>query len=64
MHRAVHLLIALAALGALIIGGAVLIKHVADLEPLLPAPNHHSERPTHSAERHRPAGCVLGTHAT
>jgi hypothetical protein len=54
MHRAVHLLIALAALGALIVGGAVLLKHVAHLEHLLPAPNHHSERPTRSGEKPSP----------
>lgn len=53
MHRAVHLLIAFAALGALIIGGAVLLKHVAHLEPLLPAPSHHSQRPTRSGEASR-----------
>jgi hypothetical protein len=51
MHKAVHLLIAFAALGALIIGGAVLLKHVGHVEYLLPAPSHHSERPTRSGEK-------------
>src|SRR5438874_1333557 len=54
MHRAVHLLVAFAALGALIIGGAVLLKHAAHLEPLLPAPSHHSQRPTRSGEKATP----------
>ena len=45
MHRAVHLLIALAALVTLIVGGAVLLEHVVDFDNLLPAPSHQSATP-------------------
>src|SRR5437764_9593619 len=42
MHRALHLLLALAAVVALIVGCAVLVKHVAHLEQLLPTHSHQA----------------------
>jgi len=66
MHRAVHLLLALAAVVALIIGGAVVLKHIARLEHQpptgsQPATTHapHRRRPTKDSERkaaRRPPG--------
>jgi len=42
VHRAVHLLIALAALAALILGGAVVLGHIARFDNLLQAPKQRA----------------------
>ena len=53
MHRAVHLLIAFAAVAALVLGGAVLFKRVAGFEHLLPDPRQQPT-PIHRRPPRRP----------
>jgi hypothetical protein len=65
VRRVVHLMVALAALAMLAIGGVVLLKHVARFEHLLPAPAHqlgnvappkHQPARSRQPPRHRRAG--------
>jgi hypothetical protein len=50
LHRAIHFVIALASIAALIVGGLVLTKHLGGLGKLLPAPSYHPRAPLHRTD--------------
>ena len=52
MHRIVHLLIALAAVVALVVGGLVFLRHAPHLGQLTPVTGHRTRQPAHHVRRH------------